>query len=252
MVNRTVMAFDPARTITEPGYHTDVVTPSLHAARTTRLRAILLALAAYARTTTSDADASAELAARMDTEIPAELWDIGTGTTTAIRLYHHAALVEAGHVLSTIWDNLAPAPAPPCSPSPPPPRPPPRPSTPTSAARVGAGSAFHDGRSWRNAGGRPCLSTPRSAPTASTRILRPAPIAAAGGKIDEWRDGKKSPSTLTSGQTASTLPPGRNQPHGRPRPHSARTVVIGRGPGGACFGGSGDQGSVHDRGTSGG
>jgi hypothetical protein len=107
----TVMGFSPARAISDPGYHPGVITPALHAAPATRLRAILHALTAHTTSTTTDADTAAALAGSIDTHTPPDLWDVTTGTTTAIRLYQHTALTEAVQVRYTLWDNLAPGPA---------------------------------------------------------------------------------------------------------------------------------------------
>jgi hypothetical protein len=108
----TVMGFSPASAISHPGYHTGIITPALHAAPATRLRAILHALAAHTTHTTTDADTAAALTGSTDTHTPPDLWDVTLGTTTAIRLYQHTALTEAAQVLYALWDNLAPGPAP--------------------------------------------------------------------------------------------------------------------------------------------
>jgi hypothetical protein len=106
----TIMGFDPATATTAPAYHPDVITPALRAARPTRLHATLLGLTEHATATVTDADQGFALAGQASDGIPADLWDTATAVTTAIRLYRHAALTEAAHVLSTLWDELAPGP----------------------------------------------------------------------------------------------------------------------------------------------
>lgn len=113
------LGFDPHAAAASDAYLEDGVEPVLTAATRRRMRGLLLGLIGHIQAAMDDADDSADMTAGID--LPENAWEAGTGVTTAIQLYRHAALVQTGWVLSHLWDALSASGAPilfPCTPGP--------------------------------------------------------------------------------------------------------------------------------------
>jgi hypothetical protein len=97
------IGFDPHAAADDDSYLTATIEPAL---------------------TTATRDQMRDLLPDLNEHIQASMDDAGTGTATAIRLYQHATLIQAAHVLHHLRDGLGTPNLPPCGPSPPA-RPPP-------------------------------------------------------------------------------------------------------------------------------
>lgn len=97
------LGFDPARATADDTYYATAIDPFLRKARKQWLRRTLNRLADHLDATVHDSDVAADVSAQAD--LPHDIWEVGTGVTSAIQLYRHAVRIVSVHTLFFLWEG---------------------------------------------------------------------------------------------------------------------------------------------------